>query len=339
MEQMVRRFSSQMYQRPFVGPLRTARGEWSVREGFIVRVEDDTGVGYGEVAPIPEFGSESVEAAGAFLRRLAAAPELAEDRLALASLPCCAFGVSSALASLGPRRRASLPDYKVAALLPAGRGALAAAIGKVAAGYETFKWKIGVEAPAREQAIFRELDGLLPAGTQLRLDANGGLSLAELEAWLDFLQVYRGRVEYMEQPLAIGREAEMARYGAGSGIALALDESLHGAGGERWLAAGAWPGPLVVKPALAGDCGELIERLRPVAARVVFSSVFETHIGLENALAVADALPEPGGAFGFDTSDTFEDSLAGLPSSALIRATDRAAFTPTSIWKRLPHLI
>jgi O-succinylbenzoate synthase len=123
---------------------------------------------------------------------------------------------------------------------------------KVLQGYETFKWKIGVEPVEAEQAIFGELATRLPEGARLRLDANGGLSVECLESWLSFLQAHRGRVDYLEQPLAVGEEAVMARCSEASGIPIALDESLHGADGLRWLEARAWPGPLVVKPALAG---------------------------------------------------------------------------------------
>ena len=54
------------YRAAFLRPLRTARGEWADREGFVIRVEGEGGIGYGEVAPIPEFGTETVDEAGAF---------------------------------------------------------------------------------------------------------------------------------------------------------------------------------------------------------------------------------------------------------------------------------
>jgi O-succinylbenzoate synthase len=244
--------------------------------------------------------------------------------------------VSSALASF---REDSAPsrDYKVAALLPAGRAALSVASEKVLQGYETFKWKIGVEPVEAEQAIFGELATRLPEGARLRLDANGGLSVECLESWLSFLQAHRGRVDYLEQPLAVGEEAVMARCSEASGIPIALDESLHGADGLRWLEARAWPGPLVVKPALAGDDRRLIERLRPVARQVVLSSVFETQVGLENALHLADQLPGLNRVIGFDTLDAFADSLCILHSTSTIRSAERGVFSPETLWQQLLH--
>ncbi|WP_375773804.1 o-succinylbenzoate synthase [Archangium gephyra] len=43
-----------------VHPLKTARGTYSAREGFVVRLEDEEGrVGQGEAMPLEEFGTES----------------------------------------------------------------------------------------------------------------------------------------------------------------------------------------------------------------------------------------------------------------------------------------
>jgi O-succinylbenzoate synthase len=330
---MGRRFSFHPYQRTFAKPLRTARGAWTVREGFILRVEDELGVGYGEVAPIPEFGSETVEAVRAYLERLVAAPDLADDTVALSALPCCAFGVSAALAG---GQVATMRDYTVAALLPAGRAALQLIGSKLVLGYTTFKWKIGVEPIEVEQAIFRELVALLPTGARLRLDANGGLSVEVLGSWLRVLQDFSEQVEYLEQPLPVGQEVLMAKVAASFGVAIALDESLNGADGAQWL--GQWNGPLVVKPALMGDCDALVERLRPVAERVILSSVFETAIGLGNALRIADQLPEHNRAIGFDTLDAFADSLTHLNPAPVICADERAQFAPDTIWKQLPYL-
>jgi len=332
---MGRRFSFQSYQRTFVKPLRTARGEWSVRKGFIVCVEDESGVGYGEIAPIPEFGSETVAQAEDFLWGLVADPELAGDAAALAALPCCAFGLSSAqVQAVSVDRR----NYEVAALLPAGAAGLRVLRAKLARGYEIFKWKVGVDLAEVEQALLQQMVALLPAGARLRLDANGGLCVADLESWLWLLQRHADQLEYLEQPLSVGQEPLMARYAESFGVPIALDESLHGAGGLRWLEAGVWSGPLVVKPALVGDCGALVEQLRPIAGQVVLSSVFETAIGLENALCIADQLPDYNSAIGFDTLEAFADSLTVQQSAPMMSAAERARFTPETIWKKLPYL-
>lgn len=323
---MNRNIAVKRYKRRFLRPLQTARGGWSVREGFLLRVEQDGFVGYGEVAPLPEFGSETVGAAGNFLRQLAKDPEMEVPD----DLPGCAFGLSAAL-----RPRGAAQGYPVCALLPAGSKAVANAERKVAAGYSSLKWKIGVAPIADEIVLARRLlDGLAP-GCQIRLDANGSLTPMELEQWLDLVATYHERIDYIEQPLACGEEDIMARYSAGWGVDIALDESLNGEDGARWLEPGAWGGPLVIKAALMGDVGKLMARLEPVCEQVVLSSVFETGIGLENSLGVVDCLPKLTRPIGFDTVDAFDDALSPIVSAPTICEASRRAYDPEKLWNSI----
>ena len=52
------------YRLPFRQAVRTAHGPWAEREGFLIRaervVEGRAVVGWGEAAPIPWFGTETV---------------------------------------------------------------------------------------------------------------------------------------------------------------------------------------------------------------------------------------------------------------------------------------
>ena len=315
------------YRRCFTKALRTSRGAWLVREGFLLRVEQEGRVGFGEVAPIPEFGSESVEDARVFLESLQADPSPSVPE----ALPSCAFALSSALYKL----ESDMRDYAVAGLLPAGKEAVAVAAEKTGLGYRTLKWKVGVETPEFEQGVLEEIIHVLPEGVMLRLDANGAWTEAVLERWVDFLQAFREQVEFIEQPLEVGAELRMAACSAGSGIAIALDESLNGPASIQWLKE--WPGSLVIKPLLMGDFRRLLDLLSPLADRAVLSSVFETGVGLENALCLADALPEMNRTIGFDTVN-FSDNLSGRNSSAFLRANERMQLDLEELWSHLPQL-
>ncbi|MGJ8653714.1 MAG: o-succinylbenzoate synthase [Opitutaceae bacterium] len=322
---MTRQIAYKPYKRTFQEPLRTAHGEWAVREGFVVRIEANGKVGYGEIAPIPEFGTETVSAATAFLTKYTQNPEISVP----AELPCCAFGLSAAAAqaeancNLDPSSGevARLPT-RMAALLPAGASAITALDAKIASGFNVFKWKIGVEPIEVELELMRQLLSLLPPSGLLRLDANGGLSESHFKTWLSALCPFEAQIEYLEQPMSTGNESIMQALVASSGISIALDESLNGSEAVHWLEN--WQGPLVVKPALMGDVGALVERLKPVADRIVLSSVFETGVGMANAAMIADQLPGMNRALGFDTCAAFDDGLD---------------VTPEAVWKQLPHLI
>ena len=318
------------YRREFRPPLRTAHGEWNVREGFIVRMESDKAVAYGEIAPIPDFGTETTERAAKFLEQWVADPIIMPS-----GLPCCTFALTSAMQQLKQPAESGKRDYPVAGLLPSGADAPLVARKKLADGYTTLKWKIGVHAFEAEREILEDLLGLLPKETSLRLDANGGLTRKELESWLEVLSQSVGQIDYFEQPLPPGEEGVMAELAEASKIPIALDESLNMPGRGRWLTPAAWDGPLVVKPLLMGNVAPLLEQLRPLAGQLVFSSVFETGIGLSQALALADAVPGIKYAIGFDTIAAFSDDLAGLAPGALLSAKGRAKTNLEAIWNQL----
>lgn len=329
------RFEHRAYRRTFRRPLVTAHGEWAVREGFILRYEQSGVVGYAEVAPLPEFGTETVEAAGAMLARLTAEPGLAIPE----SHPCCAFARS--MMALGDKAVAGgggLADRPVAALLPAGERALLAAAQMLASGYTTLKWKIGVQEVETELAILRDLLAQMPGGVRLRIDANGGLTQGDLARWLGVLAEQPGKIEFLEQPLPPGREALMAEMSVAAGVPIALDESLNGPLGARWLRPGAWAGPLVIKPLLMGPAPQLVASLKPVADQLVLSSVFETAVGVQNVLSLAAHWSESLYALGFDTREAFDDSwsVAGGGPRLLSAPITQAGLE--QIWNELPHL-
>lgn len=321
------RIDFQPYRRSFLKPLRTARGEWAVRDGFILRVEGPEGVGFGEVAPIPEFGSETTAEAGDFLRRLNKEPHLAVPK----ELPCCAFALSAALARPETKRN----SYPVSGLLPAGAAAEESLQTKWALGFRNFKWKVGVEPVGTEQAIFAKLCQGLPEGVRLRLDANGCWDLKTLQNWARFLQDHRTELDYLEQPLAVGQEAVMRSVAEETQLPIALDESLQGPSGRQWLQPGAWCGPLVIKPALMGDVASLRTLLRPIATQVVLSSVFETTVGVANALSLAELVTGNLRPLGFDTAGAFDDDLS-LPIEAASLSLSRDKLD--LLWETLsPH--
>ena len=90
-------FEFRPYRRSFKRTLSTSHGNWDVREGIILRLMDETGrVGWGEIAPIPWFGSETLEQALDFCQQLP--PQItAKDIFSIpAELPACQFGFESA---------------------------------------------------------------------------------------------------------------------------------------------------------------------------------------------------------------------------------------------------
>jgi o-succinylbenzoate synthase len=321
------------YRLPFRHIVRTAHGPWGAREGLYVRLERADGtVGFGEASPVPHFGPETAEADEAFCRSLG-------ERIgggALAQVPASlgalrnALGSAMGLSSWAPRHR----SLAVAALLPAGRAALAAVPPLCDAGFRTFKWKVAVGAAADERAILDDLVGALPPGSRIRLDANGGWDRRTAQQWMDHAA---GRpVEFVEQPVAAGSRGEedtLLGLAADYPVPIALDESIAGAADvERWLEAG-WAGFFVVKPSLLGDPAAVTGRLAAAGARVVFSSSLETGLGAREALRAAFSWPGAPAAIGFGVWPLFADSRFDGPGAVpMMRLEDVDRISPQELW-------
>ena len=219
---MFYQFEFRTYQRKFKRPLRTNHGIWDIRSGIILRlVGENNRIGWGEIAPLSWFGSESFEQALDLCHQLPA--NLSSEMIFAisAELPACQFGFESALSSLsnsvlgsawelisGGRSsilHAAEPLAKhspvepgneekrlsqYSGLLPAGETALQALQALWLEGYRTFKWKIGVAAIEQELKIFQQLIQVMHnlcdrESAFLRLDANGGLSYSQAKTWLE----------------------------------------------------------------------------------------------------------------------------------------------------------
>jgi O-succinylbenzoate synthase len=339
------RLTTRRYHLPFQRTVRTAHGPWAAREGLLVRLEDETGsVGYGEVAPLPGFGTETLAEAEDTLATLGGEFEPAALGRVDEGRGCVRFALSSARAGAGAPP-ASASRLAVAALLPPGRDALAAADRAVASGWVAFKWKVGVLAPADEWGLLDDLFARLPRHAKMRLDANGAWTVREARRWLE--RCAERPVEFVEQPCfadaAEGADRRRRADDALRGLArdyptpIALDESVTGMASLRsWLERG-WPGVCVVKPALAGDSREVLSLLEKHRADAVFSSALETAVGRQAALRTALSYSGPvSRALGFGVTPLFADPrLDGPPAAPFVTAADVAQMNPEAAWNAL----
>ena len=358
------RFASKSYRRPLRAALRTAHGMWTEREGIIIRLEDDAGrVGFGEIAPIPWFGTETIAEAEEICRKFGAT--VADETLDAVSerFGCVRFALAQARAEIeipsregcptgrgvSPAGAASTPPVAsrhpsqegilvarlpIAALLPAGRDALKILPAKLEGGFLAFKWKVGVGAVDDELAIFNDLLARLPAYAKLRLDANGSWDRRQAAKWLE--RCAERPVEFIEQPVAPADEAALLGLAADFPVTLALDESITGlAAARRWQGQG-WPGVFVIKPALAGPLAELAAWVAATKADLVLSSAIETTLGRSAILRAALTQPLTKRALGFGVGEIFGDRCWDGPVIGPLADESCLATNPgEELWKAL----
>ena len=344
------KFEYRRYHLPFRVPIRTARGQWLVREGFILRLESEDGlVGWGEIAPITDFGSESLEAAQSACVSLGTFVSVEALEGIDPNLVCLRSGFRAAVqeiyrlkavakSEINTAKLTQIPEsLSVAALLPAAVPALGIAPFKVEQGFRTFKWKVGVLNPLDEIAILDDLLAVLPTGSRLRLDANGAWDQRTLERWL---KVCADRpIEFIEQPLEKnyrGMQDILLNIQNDYPTAIALDESLcHAHDVSFWSNLG-WKGVYVIKPSLFADPYHVVDQLSHLNARVVFSSVLETAVGARTALHLAFRWAGEPLALGFGVWPLFEDALFDGPIAyPFLMRKDVERINPEALWTAL----
>jgi O-succinylbenzoate synthase len=330
---MAYRFSFKAYRLPLQTPLRTAHGVWKEREGIIVRLENEAGrVGFGEIAPIPWFGTETLAEAEAVCRGFGDKVSAAVLEAVPKQFGCVRFALAQAMSP--PAGTAGTSRLPVAALLPAGREAAAVLRARLETGFLAFKWKVGVGDIADELVVLDDLLSDLPAHAKLRLDANGAWTRPQAERWLACCA--ERPIEFVEQPVAPVERDTLRGLAADYPVKLALDESVvHLAEARRWQTEG-WPGVFVIKPALAGPLPELIEWILSTKADVVLSSAIETALGRSAILQAALSRPLTSRALGFGTGGVFgEHRWDGPALGPLADASCLAVNAGEELWAAL----
>lgn len=303
-------FEFRPYQRPFARPLTTSHGTWAVREGIILRLIDQTGqISWGEIAPIPWFGSETLKQAHDFCQQLPRQITATDVYSIPSQLPACQFGFESAWEGQGEMNclASTAVPLTYSYLLPTGEKALTSWQAAWDQGYRTFKWKIGVASVEDELNLFKRLIQVLPTDTRLRLDANGGLTQEVANQWLQ-VSDGAGVVEFLEQPLPPSQFKTMLEMSHGYSTAIALDESVATLAQLELFYQRGWRGVFVVKPSIAGSPRRLRQFCQAHDIDTVFSSVFETAIARQAALRLTSELSRHRRAVGFGINHWFNEN-------------------------------
>lgn len=332
---MIGKLAWRRYNRPFEKPLRVSGRNWEKREGIILRVEQTDGqVGFGEIAPVPWFPVESLAEAQAFLESLGEAIETSQVAGLADKLPCTAFALSCALNP--SQEKPTVTSLATAGLLPAGKEAIEAAKQLLDLGYTTLKWKVAVNEAKSEWGVAESLLNCIRGRAQLRLDANGGLNAETLRGWVQVLE--SAPIDFFEQPLPVGREAEALEICGEGGLPIAFDESACTLSSLERLYACYPDAVYVLKPSQAGSPASLWAFLndRPALKRV-YSSAFESAIGLDAVWCIIAGDAHAAYASGLGTAAYFEDDGLGshIQNGAEIERPLSGLDAMEALWNRL----
>ncbi|MGD1872865.1 MAG: o-succinylbenzoate synthase [Mastigocoleus sp.] len=318
-------FDFRPYRRRFKPPIITSHGTWDIREGVILRLVDQLGnIGFGEIAPIAWFGSESIEQALEFCHQLSTKINHKDEIFKIPNdLPATQFGFESAWKNVTEKcslhkanDSSSSHSFTYSGLLGVGETALQQSKHLWEQGYRTFKWKIGVHPIGSELNIFKQLTQILPSRAKIRLDANGGLNYDDANLWMwtcDNLAANSENspeIEFIEQPLPKESFSQMLELSFCYGTKIALDESVANLEQLKYCYEEGWREIFVIKPGIAGSPTRLRQFCQEHKLDVVFSSVFETSVGRKAALQLASEIynsSQSQRAVGFGVKHCFSD--------------------------------
>lgn len=283
-------------------PLKGA--ELEAREGLIVQLRAGDRLGYGEVAPLPDFSQETLEEAFSQLQTLCNEPGN------LGSVPLknvsssVVFGIESALWWLQQTEWKSAPVN--APLLKGATDAIVQGLKQWDRPWpREFKLKIGRGSLEEDSVRIRQVMDCLPEQVRLKLDANQRWTFQQALCLGRSLERFRvsGRIAYIEEPTR--NVDEFPEFYRCTGIPYALDETVQ----SPDYRFSAMPGlvALILKPTLAGGlsrCQQLMQEARHSGVRAIISSSFESSLGL-HVLRQLSAAWTPGELPGLDTEEVF----------------------------------
>ncbi len=301
-------------------------------------------IGVGDCAPLPGFSRESAAVAQAILsevadelivpalNRTADIPSIYEDitqdpktaeirKLA----PSALFAASTALWDLTLQVRGeslSMALNPLAAKSVAVNGLLddgepsemrSQTARVVQQGRTSIKMKLGIGSVERDVARVKAVTEVHPDVT-LRLDVNGAWTAEVLSGVLPRLP--RNRIEFIEQPLPPGLAATAYGICRKAGVRLALDEDIAGAEEALQFIHGRSCDVVVLKPMIIGgihSCAKLALDAQEAGIEVIYTSSWESDVGVAATLHLAASLGPHPAAMGLSTAGMISEGIVRTP--------------------------
>ncbi len=314
------------YKLKFCQPLRTSKETFIFREGFIIRLTDGQNTQYfGEVAPLPSFGTETAGEASDKLNQLkniiknTDLPEIFNilNSIKLYNFPAVKSGMEQAIINFSflngfepvtGQFQTSSKEFKVAGITGASQKQNCKPVMSelIEAGIKTFKIKTGKENFENDLACIKTLRDL-DETVAIRLDVNGAWSFREAKKKIEKLTGYG--IEFIEQP--VKSLNDLYKLSKILPIPIAVDESIKNYKTAKEIIESGIFKFVILKPAVLGsilDSLKLIDLGNTHKVNIIISSSFESVLG-KSILYLLAAQTNHNFAHGLVANKIFDDDL------------------------------
>ncbi len=325
------------YSFPYTSTFKTSFGTFSTRKGVYIRyIEPDTPIDLvSEAAPFPGLFDETFKDVllqlksdililTDFLEQVDD-PKMLKDFLDKRSYPssmefaisCLALDLityrdpsQNTIKAISHKQSSQITVNSVSGILP-DRDIENVIEEQYQLGYRTLKLKCG-RNPGNLSLIIRKYSDRHP-DLKFRIDANRSWTFDEA---LKHLKIFHlPSVEYCEEPLLSGNRNEYLKLKELSPVPLALDESVRNIHQLRQAIKYNQSEIVIIKPAVFGNILNLIETFTGSDTHViksVFSSCFESAVGLQAVVRLTALLGNPEIAHGLDTGRFLKQNFSGI---------------------------
>jgi len=310
------RLEFRKYALPLKHPVETAKGPITGRRGFILWLWDREGrYGLGEAAPLPFFSRESLADVAAQLQSIARdlrhqPPTRSPDGVHILrkefhgdAAPSVRFALGTALLDLQGKQSGqsvreiltgstaeSIALNGLIGLLPP-EACANQATRLVRQGFATLKLKLGHASPEEDFRCVEAVSEAVGRNIPLRLDPNQAWDRQAAERLVSRLADFT--IEYLEQPVCFDGIEDLRAFRDISPIPVALDDMSADFRYLREVIEARATDAVVLKPTMLGEASQLagiIELARERQVKTVFTSAFESVVGLAGVAQLAAAL-------------------------------------------------
>lgn len=317
-------------------PIITSKAEIQERKGFIVKLHRNGHTGFGEITPLPEFGSESLDQAEKAIKNFNSNLHLQPNNFIqsldnnlrdFSHLPAFRHGIEQALLNLFCSEAnislnevlncSSKKSIKVNGIIGILKPeeTVAKALELVNSGYSTIKLKVGRNNFDEDLECLSAMRTALGDDINIRIDVNGKWDIEE--AISNASRLKNLNIEFIEQP--VNNLLSFKKLSYKTNIPLSVDESVRNFDDAMKYIESKSIKALVLKPMLLGGIIttlKIIEAAEGQHLKVIISSSFETSLGRSLAIFAASTIKDEI-AHGLDTARFLRSDLYKNPYPVL----------------------